>query len=94
MSAGREKYVWDTSALISMARSHDPFHLSCIQFMKEHKDDVHIFPAIGWFEWQSTLSRIEREGSRVLRDLYVRYRRRGRQCGLSRDRHPRARSAD
>jgi predicted nucleic acid-binding protein len=65
------KYVWDTSALISMARSIDPYHLSCYQFIKEHEDDVHIFPAIAWFEFQASLSRMERAGERILRDLYL-----------------------
>jgi predicted nucleic acid-binding protein len=54
-----------------MARSFDPYHLSCYQFMREHENDTHIFPVIGWFEWQATLSRIERDGEKVLRDLYL-----------------------
>jgi predicted nucleic acid-binding protein len=65
------KFVWDTSALISAVRSHDPFHLSCHQFMQEHAQDIHVFPTIAWFELQATLSRLERDGKRVLRELYL-----------------------
>jgi predicted nucleic acid-binding protein len=54
-----------------MVRSIDPYHLSCYQFIKEHEDDIHIFPAIAWFEWQASLSRMERAGERILRDLYL-----------------------
>jgi predicted nucleic acid-binding protein len=54
-----------------MARSRDPHHLSCYQFFKEHENDIHVFPAIAWFEWQATLSRMEREGEKILRELYI-----------------------
>jgi predicted nucleic acid-binding protein len=65
------KFVWDTSALISAVRSLDPFHLSCYSFMRDHSQDIHVFPSIAWFEMQATLSRLERDGKRVLRDLYL-----------------------
>jgi predicted nucleic acid-binding protein len=54
-----------------MARSRDSHHLGCHQFMREHENDIHVFPAIAWFEWQATLSRMERDGERILRDLYL-----------------------
>ena len=66
-----KKYVWDTSALISMFRSFDPHHFACYSFMRDREDDVHVFPAISWFEWQATLSRMKREGEQVMRDIYL-----------------------
>jgi hypothetical protein len=30
-----------------------------------------VFPAIAWFEWQATLSRMERDGKKTLRDIYL-----------------------
>jgi predicted nucleic acid-binding protein len=54
-----------------MARSLDPHHFGCYQFIKEHENDIHVFPAIAWFEWQASLSRMERNGEKILRDLYL-----------------------
>jgi hypothetical protein len=54
-----------------MARSLDARQSGCYQFIREHEDDIHVFPAIAWFEWQATLSRMERDGKKTLRDIYL-----------------------
>jgi predicted nucleic acid-binding protein len=51
--------------------SRDSHHLACYSFWKNHQTDVHVFPALAWFEVQATLSRIERGGGRVLREMYL-----------------------
>ncbi|MSO70409.1 MAG: type II toxin-antitoxin system VapC family toxin [Alphaproteobacteria bacterium] len=65
------RYVWDTSALASVVNTNDEHNKASYQFYQEHNDSVYIFPAIAWFEFQAAVSRRNREGHKVQRDLYV-----------------------
>jgi len=69
-----KKFVWDTSAFVSLVRTNDideKCHCDCKNFMLDHEHDIHLFSATLWFEFQATLSRKKREGQKVLRDVYI-----------------------
>ena len=72
-----KKLVWDTSALINIkepdANGYSPAE-SLFYDLSNRVIDIdyqHIFPALAVFETQATVSRIHREGRRMLRDFYL-----------------------
>jgi predicted nucleic acid-binding protein len=71
------RLVWDTSALLNIkepnARGYSPGH----SLYKDFSDGwlagpyFNIYPAIAVFEVQATISRIHRDGGKMLRDFYI-----------------------
>jgi hypothetical protein len=71
------RFVWDTSALLNIkepnASGYSPGH----SLYKDFSDGwlagpyFNIYPAIAVFEVQASISRIHRDGGRMLRDFYI-----------------------
>jgi hypothetical protein len=71
------RLVWDTSALLNIkepdARGYSPGH----SLYKDFSDGwlagpyFNIYPAIAVFEVQASISRIHRDGGKMLRDFYI-----------------------
>jgi hypothetical protein len=72
-----KKFVWDTSALLNIkqpnAEGYSPGH----SLYKDFSDGwlpgpyFNIYPSIAVFELQASISRLHREGRRMLRDFYI-----------------------
>lgn len=54
--------------MISMSDVH---HQTAYWIWQEHREDVSIFPALAWFEYQAVASRLDREGAKLTRELYL-----------------------
>lgn len=65
------KLVWDASALVSLAMMDDANHQAAYDVWEEHRATVSIFPALAWFEFQATVSRLSQSGRRRSRELYI-----------------------
>jgi predicted nucleic acid-binding protein len=71
------KFVWDTSALLNIkepnAQGYSPGH----SLYKDFSDGwlpgpyFNIYPSIAVFELQASISRMHREGRKMLRDFYI-----------------------
>ena len=69
------RLVWDTSALLNIKEGsgYTPAH----SLYKDFSDGwlvgpyFNIYPAIAVFEVQASISRMQREGRRMLRDFYI-----------------------
>ena len=71
------RFVWDTSALLNIkepnAQGYSPGH----SLYKDFSDGwlpgpyFNIYPSIAVFELQASISRLHREGRRMLRDFYI-----------------------
>ena len=66
-----ERYAVDASFLISAIRSCDVNHQHCFQFYREHESVIWIIPTIAYFEYQAAQSRLEREGKKAYRQIYI-----------------------
>ena len=72
-----KRFVWDTSALLNIkepnADGYSPGH----SFYKDFSDGwlpgpyFNIYPSIAAFELQASISRLHREGRKMLRDFYI-----------------------
>ena len=75
--AATKRFVWDTSALLNIkepnAQGYSPGH----SFYKDFSDGwlpgpyFNIYPSIAVFELQASVSRLHREGRKMLRDFYI-----------------------
>jgi hypothetical protein len=65
------RLVWDTCALVSLVRSADSNHLAAYEIWEEHREQVSIFPALAYFEFQATVSAIRRDGGKAIREMYL-----------------------
>ncbi|MGI0014655.1 MAG: PIN domain-containing protein [Nitrososphaera sp.] len=71
------RFVWDTSALLNIkernAQGYSPGH----SLYKDFSDGwlpgpyFNIYPSIAVFELQASISRLHREGQKILRDFYI-----------------------
>ena len=67
-----QRLVTDACFLISAIRSCDPNHNVCYNFFKNHEDSTTwVVPIIAYFEYQATQSRLQREGKKAYRELYI-----------------------
>ena len=66
-----KQFITDASFLISAIHSNDSNHDACYTFYKENEDSEWIIPALAYFEYQATQSRLEREGRKAYRELYI-----------------------
>lgn len=66
-----KKLLWNASALVAAVNTEDSHHRAAYGFWDDHESCVHVFPAIAWFEFQATQSRLQGEGRKALRQLYV-----------------------
>lgn len=66
------KLVWDASALVSLAMMDDANHQAAYEVWEEHRSTVSIFPALAWFEFQATVSKLSQSRGRLRsRELYI-----------------------
>ena len=72
-----EKFVWDTSAIINIKepnhKGYSPGH-SLIKDLSDGWIDIeyqNIFPSLAVFEVSATVSRMHREGRKILREFYL-----------------------
>lgn len=71
------KLVWDTSALLNIKEDSGGGYSPGYSLMKDFRDGwikgpyLNIFPAIAFFEVQASISRMEREGRKMLREFYI-----------------------
>jgi predicted nucleic acid-binding protein len=72
-----KKFVWDTSALINIKEPDSSGYSPGYSLMKDLSDGwipgpyQNIYPAIAVFEVNATVSRMHREGKKILRDYYI-----------------------
>lgn len=65
------KLVWDTSALIALVRTAEVHHGIATEIWEEHRDEVSIFPALAYFEFQAAVNAIRRAGWKAIREMYL-----------------------
>ena len=71
------KFVWDTSALLSIKEPNDFGYSPGNSLFKDFSDGwlegpyLNIFPSIAYFELQASISRKLREGTTILREYYI-----------------------
>jgi predicted nucleic acid-binding protein len=63
------RLIWDASALVAIVTISDAHHHDALAVWVDHKHDVSIFPALAWFEFQATISRLRREKKAASRGL-------------------------
>jgi hypothetical protein len=72
-----KKFVWDTSAILNIKEPNHQGYSPRYSLMKDLVDGwipgpyLNIFPAIAAFEVDATVSRMHREGKKILRDFYI-----------------------
>jgi len=66
-----KRYITDASFLISAIRNCDSNHQSCFQFFRENEQSKWVVPTIAYFEYQAAQSRLEKEGKKAYRELYI-----------------------
>ena len=72
-----KKFVWDTSALINIKEPNWEGYSPARSLYKDLSDGwipgpyQNIFPAIGAFELNASISRKHREGEAILREFYI-----------------------
>jgi hypothetical protein len=72
-----KKFVWDTSAIIDIKRWNGDMHSHSYCLIKDLSDGwipgpyQNIFPALAVFEVNATVSRMHREGEKILREFYL-----------------------
>lgn len=75
--AATKRFVWDTSALLNIKESRTGGYSPGHSFYKDFSDGIlpgpyfNIFPSIAIFELQASISRLHREGQRMLRQFYI-----------------------
>jgi predicted nucleic acid-binding protein len=73
----RWKFVWDTSAIINIKQPDENGYSPAYSFIKDFSDGwlpgpyLNIFPSLAVFEVSATVSRMHREGERILREFYL-----------------------
>jgi len=73
----RWKFVWDTSAIIGIKVPDESGYSPAHSFIKDFSDGwlpgpyLNIFPSLAVFEVSATVSRMHREGKRILREFYL-----------------------
>jgi predicted nucleic acid-binding protein len=69
--------VWDTSALLNIKEPNGQGYSPGHSFYKDFSDGwlpgpyFNIYPSIAVFELQASISRLHREGRKMLRDFYI-----------------------
>lgn len=72
-----KKFVWDTSALINIKEPDRNGYSPGYSLMKDLSDGwipgpyENIYPALAVFEVDATVSRMHREGKKILREYYI-----------------------
>lgn len=66
-----KKNVLDASFLISAIRSIDENHRFCYEYFMNHEEDIWLIPTIAYFEYQAAQSRLEKEGKKAYRELFI-----------------------
>lgn len=66
-----DQYLLDTSVLVSAINTADDNHLQCYSFIQNHPEAVWIVPTLAYFEFQATQSRLRRNGSSAIREVYL-----------------------
>lgn len=75
--ATTKRFVWDTSALLNIKEPNGQGYSPGHSFYKDFSDGwlpgpyFNIYPAIAVFELQASVSRVHREGRKMLRDFYI-----------------------
>ena len=73
----RWKFVWDTSAIINIKDPNEDGYSPANSFIKDFSDGwlpgpyLNIFPSLAVFEVSATVSRMHREGKKILREFYL-----------------------
>jgi len=72
-----KKFVWDTSAILNINEPDETGYSPGYSLMKDLSDGwipgpyQNIFPAIAAFEVDASVSRMHREGKKILRGFYI-----------------------
>lgn len=72
-----KKFVWDTSAIINIKEPDHKGYSPGYSLIKDLSDGwipgpyLNIFPSLAVFEVSATVSRMHREGKRILREFYL-----------------------
>src|SRR5690348_5509618 len=72
-----KKFVWDTSAILNIKEPNAQGYSPCHSLMKDLSDGWiprpyrNIFPSIAAFEVDASVSRMHREGKKILRQFYI-----------------------
>ena len=72
-----KKFVWDTSAIINIKQPNESGYSPGHSLIKDLSDGwidgpyLNIFPSLAVFEVLATVSRLHREGKRILREFYL-----------------------
>jgi predicted nucleic acid-binding protein len=66
------KLVWDASALVAVIRVSDAHHEAAYGLWLEHQRSRILIPALAWFEYQASVNRLMREGTRASSLVYLR----------------------
>ena len=72
------KFVWDTSAIINIKEPNSEGYSPGNSLFKDFSDGwisgpyQNIFPSLAVFEVSATVSRMHRDGKRILREFYIR----------------------
>ncbi len=72
-----KKFVWDTSAILNIKEPNAEGYSPGNSLMKDLSDGwipgpyMNIFPAIAAFEVDASVSRMHREGKKLLREFYI-----------------------
>src|SRR2546421_5641342 len=72
-----KKFVWDTSAIINIKEPDHNGYSPGYSLIKDLSDGwipgpyQNIFPTLGVFEVSATVSRMHRDGRKILRDFYL-----------------------
>lgn len=75
--AATKRFVWDTSALLNIKESNAYGYSPGHSFYKDFSDGwlpgpyFNIYPSIAVFELQASISRLHREGRKMLREFYI-----------------------
>jgi hypothetical protein len=72
-----KKFVWDTSAIINIKEPNENGYSPGHSLIKDLSDGwipgpyLNIFPSLAVFEVSATVSRMHRDGKRILREFYL-----------------------
>ncbi|MBI5557685.1 MAG: hypothetical protein HY885_08610 [Deltaproteobacteria bacterium] len=72
-----KKFVWDTSAIVNIKEPNDSGYSPGYSLIKDLSDGWipgpyrNIFPSLAIFEVSATVSRMHRDGKRILREFYL-----------------------
>ena len=72
-----KRFVWDTSAIIDIKKMYGDMHSRPYCLIKDLSDGwipgpyLNIFPALAVFEVNATVSRMHRNGEKILREFYL-----------------------